>query len=197
MASPGPNHEEGETMQRESPLRAVEELLKGAGRAHHEAFAAVDGEDPEWAIWYSDHLRASLPDTLGVPLTRTQIVCLLASLADEHSAQTSPEPWPRFYADQLVERFVPEPEEELILYVSGGCPFCMRVQAAVKRLGVNVEERDVHQDPAARRELIEARGRATVPVLRCISGELDRWMPESADIVRFLEHRFGVDTPVA
>ena len=67
------------------------ELLRETGRAHHAAFAATDGADPDWSEYYAD-------------------------------------------------------------------------------------------------ELIESRGRATVPVLRITSpnGE-ERWMPESPDIVRYLE----------
>ena len=62
----------------------------------------------------------------------------------------------------------------------------------IDRLGVDVELRDIFQHPEHRAALIDARGRATVPVLRITStdGE-DRWMPESRDIVRFLEKTYA------
>ncbi len=75
-----------------------------------------------------------------------------------------------------------------MLYHSETCPFCAIVRAAIDRLGLVVELREIFEDPVYRDELVEARGRATVPVLRIISpvGE-ERWMPESRDIVRYLE----------
>ena len=33
------------------------DLLLEAGRAHHAAFAATDGADPDWSIWYADYLQ--------------------------------------------------------------------------------------------------------------------------------------------
>ena len=62
------------------------------------------------------------------------------------------------------------------------------VRAGIERLGVNVELRNIFEDPQHRDDLVAARGRATVPVLRITSpnGE-ERWMPESRDIVRYLE----------
>ena len=63
-----------------------------------------------------------------------------------------------------------------------------RVLAAIERLGLDVERRDIYATPAYRHELVAARGRGTVPVLRITSPDgSDRWMPESRDIVRYLE----------
>ena len=79
-------------------------------------------------------------------------------------------------------------EGKLILYHFSGCPFCSMVRASIERLGVEVELRDIFEDEQYRHELVEARGRATVPVLRFNSPDGDeRWMPESRDIVRYLE----------
>ena len=36
------------------------DLLLEAGRAHHTAFAATNGTDPDWAIWYADYLQEPL-----------------------------------------------------------------------------------------------------------------------------------------
>lgn len=83
-------------------------------------------------------------------------------------------------------------DEMLSLYYFEGCPFCSRVLTAASRLGVDLELRDILSDPGLRRELLRATGRQTVPVLRIedSSGGV-RWMPESADIVTYLEERFG------
>ena len=79
----------------------------------------------------------------------------------------------------------------LILYETPWCPFCIRVRHVIRELGVQVESRDVRQ-PEARAELVRARGRGTVPVLRIVRPGRDEWMPESADIVSYLRREFAV-----
>ena len=103
--------------------------------------------------------------------------------------------WPEFYADELLEHCAASetPEEDrLALYHFAGCPFCSMVRANIERLGIDVELRDIFENAEHRDELIGARGRATVPVLKITSpnGE-ERWMPESRDIVNYLEKTFG------
>ena len=66
------------------------------------------------------------------------------------------------------------------------------VVAEIEALGAPVELRDIMQEPKWREELTAARGRSTVPVLRCESADgVVRWLPESRDIVRHLRKRFG------
>ena len=83
-------------------------------------------------------------------------------------------------------------EERLALYGYPQCPFCARVLGAIEELGLDIPLRNTMQDPEARAALIEAMGRGTVPVLRIdeAAGET-RWLPESADILRYLIERFG------
>ncbi|MBT8495368.1 MAG: glutathione S-transferase domain-containing protein [Deltaproteobacteria bacterium] len=72
----------------------------------------------------------------------------------------------------------------------------MKVRHVIDELGLDVELRDVRRDPTHRADLIEARGRRTVPVLRIDRGEgEDEWMPESRDIIHFL--RSGSDLPLS
>lgn len=81
---------------------------------------------------------------------------------------------------------------DLILYHYDWCPFCVRVRRVVERLGISLEERNIITHREYRQELAQARGRATVPVLRIRNeGGEDEWMPESRDIIRYLEQRFG------
>ena len=76
--------------------------------------------------------------------------------------------------------------------MSAGCPFCWRVTDVIDRLGLDVEVRDVLISRERRNELVEARGRATVPVLWIQSPDGSvRWMPESMDIIHYLEHMYG------
>lgn len=89
----------------------------------------------------------------------------------------------------------PEPEandSRLALYQYDGCPYCMRVRSVMDALGVEIELRDTLYDGDNIAELVEATGRRTVPVLRIEEpdGEVS-WLPESADIIRYLQQRFG------
>ena len=84
---------------------------------------------------------------------------------------------------------------KLFLYHYQSCWYCMKVRRVIDELGIDVELRDVRRDPTHRADLLEARGRGTVPVLRIDRGDgEDEWMPESADIVDFL--REGSDLPL-
>jgi len=75
----------------------------------------------------------------------------------------------------------------LSLYHFVSCPYCALVRRAIDELGVDVELRDIHQDPERRRELVDATGRQTVPCLRIESEDGSvRFLPESRDIVDYL-----------
>ena len=76
----------------------------------------------------------------------------------------------------------------LSLYGYPQCPFCARVLRSVDALDLDIEFRNTMQSADYQRELIEAMGRSTVPVLRIesVEGKVE-WMPESADIMVYLE----------
>ncbi|KPK48845.1 MAG: hypothetical protein AMJ63_17700 [Myxococcales bacterium SG8_38_1] len=83
-------------------------------------------------------------------------------------------------------------KDHLALYYFDGCPFCVRVMRAIDTLRLNVELRNIYENREYLNELREVRGRTTVPVLRITSADgEDRWMPESADIVRYLQATYG------
>lgn len=74
----------------------------------------------------------------------------------------------------------------------GADPYCSMVRSAIDRLGIDVELRDIFQDVQHRDDLVEVRGRATVPVLRVTSPDGEsRWVPESRDIVSYLQETYG------
>jgi glutathione S-transferase len=80
----------------------------------------------------------------------------------------------------------------LTLYQTVFCPYCERVRGALHRLGASIPTRDIDAKGEWRRELVLATGRQTVPCLRIEAedGSVE-WMHESADIIEFLEDRFG------
>jgi glutaredoxin len=84
-----------------------------------------------------------------------------------------------------------ETHKGLALYQTAYCPYCVRVRRALDALGVEIEVRDIAEDSERYRELVEATGRQTVPVLRIEEddGQVS-WLPESAEIIDYLEERF-------
>jgi glutaredoxin len=71
----------------------------------------------------------------------------------------------------------------LALYKYDACPYCARVQRALERLAVEVERRDVRQNPEWRKDLVSRAGGTQVPCLLID----DYPLLESADIVAWLE----------
>ena len=182
-------------MSSESRIRRLTELFRETGTAHHEAFIKTDGEDPEWALWYADYLHGRLKPFLAAPITRSRAVFCLVGIDDEHRTSDPDSPWTEFYARRLLECLGPAEQantDRLVLYHFEGCPYCARVRRTIDELGIEVELRDIFENREFLNELREARSRRTVPVLRIIGpdGE-ERWMPESADIVRYLRATYG------
>lgn len=171
-------------------VEALAALFKETGKSHHAAFIETDGADPDWPIWYAGHVHEPIAKLLDGDHTRTELIVAFVEAEVEHQARAPEEPWPKFYGKYFCERYVCEADETLALYYSPACPFCVRVLRVIDQLGAEVELRNVWEDDRYRTELVEARGRATVPVLRCMSPGRDRWMPESADIIRYLRERF-------
>lgn len=81
----------------------ISELLKDTAHKHHQAFIDSDGADPEWALWYADQLKESLPALLGVPITRSRIIYELIRLDD--TATTGEEEWSEVYAAELLKKY--------------------------------------------------------------------------------------------
>lgn len=173
----------------------IRTLLKDTGEAHHKAFAATDGADPDWPIWYADYARDTFAEQFGMAFTRSQLVYCLMNASFEHEARAPDNDWAEFYANEIVEHFAPSEspsQDSLVLYHFDGCPYCAMVRAAIDDIGVKVELRDIYQSPEHRKELVAARGRGTVPVLRISSADGEaRWMPESRDIVHYLREHYG------
>ena len=173
----------------------IKALLITTGQAHHKAFEATDGADPDWPIWYAEYTRDAFAEQIGMEFTKSQLIYCLMNASFEHEARAPDSDWPEFYANALVECHAASEspsEDSLALYHFDGCPYCAMVRAAIGQFGVDVELRDVSQSVAHRDDLVSARGRATVPVLRITTADgEERWMPESRDIVRYLRENYG------
>ena len=78
-------------------------------------------------------------------------------------------------------------QPRLALYVSPMCGFCHYVMSTIQELGLDVEIHNVMTDRNPLEALFKARNRTTVPVLKITSNDDVQWMPESRDIVQYLQ----------
>jgi hypothetical protein len=88
-------------------VTAVQALLHEVAETHHTVYRIVDGDDPDWASWYANWLLtlSELPQLLGTAPVRSALVYELVGLDREYVAASPGEPWERFYARALLERF--------------------------------------------------------------------------------------------
>ena len=80
-----------------------------------------------------------------------------------------------------------QPDEMLELYQFEGCPFCSKVRRKLTELGIDFIARQVDKEDRSRVE--EVSGQTGVPVLK--DPNTDTVMPESDDIVDYLEQHYG------
>lgn len=80
-----------------------------------------------------------------------------------------------------------EPEQMLEVYQFEGCPYCSKVRQKLTDLGIDFIARQV--DPHDRSRVEEVSGQTNVPVL--VDPNTDTVMPESDDIVDYLEEHYG------
>ena len=81
-----------------------------------------------------------------------------------------------------------EPEQLLEVYQFEGCPYCKKVRQKMTELGLDFIARQV--EPNGDRERVEkVSGQTGVPVLK--DPNTDTLMPESDDIVEYLEEHYG------
>jgi len=80
-----------------------------------------------------------------------------------------------------------QPEEMLEVYQFEGCPFCSKVRSKMTELEIDFIARQVDKEDRSRVE--EISGQTNVPVL--VDPNTETTMPESDDIVEYLEEHYG------
>ncbi len=82
----------------------------------------------------------------------------------------------------------PTPPAHLALYEHELCGFCQKVRRATQGLDLDVESRNILQDPGRREELVEGGGKGMVPCLRIErpDGQVE-WLYESDAIIDYLK----------
>src|SRR4029453_19620168 len=88
-------------------VRKVSELLHEAGETHHVVYRIVDGDDPDWASWYSEWLLnlSELPKLLGAKPVRSELTYMLVGLDKEFTENKPDGTWEDYYAAELVRHF--------------------------------------------------------------------------------------------
>ncbi|MBK8135244.1 MAG: hypothetical protein IPK52_05315 [Chloroflexi bacterium] len=77
-------------------------LLVEAANAHHRAFEAVGGNDPEWPMWYAHYCLERLNGVLQAKLTESTLVWLLVQADRAFRSQRPDMQWQAYYADAIL-----------------------------------------------------------------------------------------------
>jgi hypothetical protein len=86
----------------------IAELLHQVGEIHHLVFSDTDGNDEDWATFYSDWLLAhsDLPHLLARRPVRSHLTRDLVELDEAYTAAGPTDPWPAWYAQRLIAKYV-------------------------------------------------------------------------------------------
>jgi glutathione S-transferase len=77
--------------------------------------------------------------------------------------------------------------KNLALYHYDSCPFCAKTRQAIKKLGLNIELRNIQTSSQHRNDLQRGGHKTQVPCLRLEQANgADQWLYESDDIINFL-----------
>jgi hypothetical protein len=85
-------------------MSKISELLHRAGETHHVVYRIVDGDDPDWASWYSEWLLnlSELPTLLGAKPVRSELTYMLVRLDKEFTEKRPAGTWEDYYAAELI-----------------------------------------------------------------------------------------------
>jgi len=88
-------------------LDQVSRVLHEAAETHHRVYQIVDGNDDDWASWYSDWLvnLSELPKLLATKPVRSELTYLIVDLDKEYTARQPGEPWEAYYAARILSHF--------------------------------------------------------------------------------------------
>jgi len=79
-------------------------LFRETGSAHHQAFAATKGEDPDWPTWYAEYLSPRLERVFGRPFDVAGLESNLRAADAERRRIAAAEPWAEYYARWFLLR---------------------------------------------------------------------------------------------
>lgn len=85
-------------------ISGIAALLNQVGEVHHQVFADTEGADDDWATFYSDWLlhHSDFAKLLGRTPIRSHLTRDLVELDERYTKEQPKEPWPQWYASQLL-----------------------------------------------------------------------------------------------
>lgn len=93
-----------EQQQRKATIAA---LLHQAGEDHLATHQETNGDDPEWPIWYADHLLENgFATLLDAKLLRSDLIYLLVLVDKQQKSEAPGVQWEKYYADFFVTRYL-------------------------------------------------------------------------------------------
>jgi glutaredoxin len=93
-----------------------------------------------------------------------------------------------------VQQEVDRQTQNMALYQFNQCPFCVRTRRQIRRLGLNIEQRDARNDPQWNQELVNEGGKYQVPCLKVADADGSvKWIYESKEINQYLDDRFAAN----
>ena len=87
-------------------VEQIARLFEDTQHAHHQAYLATDGVDPDWPLWYADYLQDKLPPLLEASLTRSELTYLIVYLSKLQPLEAPGGRWARYYAKILVDKYL-------------------------------------------------------------------------------------------
>ncbi len=102
---------------------------------------------------------------------------------------TRPKPMQR---SAETQKEVDEQTQNMVLYQFKQCPFCVKTRRQIRRLALDIENRDARNDPQWNQELINDGGKYQVPCLKITAADGSvQWMYESTEINQYLDEKFA------
>ena len=82
------------------------DLFHQTAEDHHVAYAASDGVDPDWSIWYADHLlEQGVEQLLKAKLLKSDLIYLLVLADKTQNIEAPGGQWERYYAEFFMSRY--------------------------------------------------------------------------------------------
>jgi hypothetical protein len=82
----------------------VKALFAETAEAHHQAFIETDGADPDWPIWYANHMHNRLASLLDASFTISELVYLIVWAEKERALKAPGADWASYYTRFILER---------------------------------------------------------------------------------------------
>ena len=81
-------------------------MLHQTSEDHHVAYAATDGVDPDWSIWYAGHLiELGIEGLLDAKLLKSDLIYLLVTCDKKINVEAPGGHWERWYAARLLAAY--------------------------------------------------------------------------------------------